>query len=259
MKKLCAALLLCVSILPAQTVVSGGRTFKGAVDAHGATKTLPHRSGTGSPNGRDNCATIGETFFQTDATAGSNSWGCTGTGTPGTWTLQGGGASSGFSCRDTTATYNATGTGVANTSRCLIPAGTMSAGKIISIVNSGTATSAGSQNALPQLDMCTVQDCGSGTKTALGGIAAAPTFALATNGGWRIVHSCVVLTAGASGTLECGTGVFNALTSSSGSSSFFTNTATVTIDTTVDQYVQVDLTTMTLTNFKSRLMTVTVQ
>lgn len=55
----------------------------------GASATAPNRAGTGSPNARDNCAATGETYFQTNATAGSNSWACTTTGTPGTWTLQG--------------------------------------------------------------------------------------------------------------------------------------------------------------------------
>lgn len=68
--------------------------IKGAWDAHSATRTLPHRSGTGSPDARDNCTVVGETYFRTDAVAGSNSFSCTTTGTPGTWTLQGGGASS---------------------------------------------------------------------------------------------------------------------------------------------------------------------
>jgi hypothetical protein len=72
----------------AQTGVSPSGSVS-TVDNHAAVKTLPHRSGTGSPNARDNCATAGETYFQTDATAGSNSWACTTTGTPGTWTLQG--------------------------------------------------------------------------------------------------------------------------------------------------------------------------
>jgi len=69
--------------------------LKGTADSHNAAKTLPHRTGTGSPNARDACATVGETYFQTDATAGSNSWGCTTIGTPGTWTLQGSGGGGG--------------------------------------------------------------------------------------------------------------------------------------------------------------------
>jgi hypothetical protein len=68
---------------------TANNTFTGAVvDAHASTKTLPNRSGTGSPNGRDNCATIGETYFQTDATAGINIWACTTIGSPGVWTTE---------------------------------------------------------------------------------------------------------------------------------------------------------------------------
>lgn len=65
--------------------------FTGTVDAHGATKTLPHRTGQGSPVSRDACSTIGETYFQSDATAGSNTFACTAAGSPGVWSLQGGG------------------------------------------------------------------------------------------------------------------------------------------------------------------------
>jgi hypothetical protein len=80
---------------------TANQTFAGIFDAHSAAKTLPHRSGAGSPAGRDACGTIGETYFQTDATAGQNTFGCTAAGTPGTWSLQGGGGgSSGYSTID---------------------------------------------------------------------------------------------------------------------------------------------------------------
>ena len=69
----------------------------GLVNFGGSSSTLPNRSGTGSPNARDNCVNVGETFFQTDATPGANLWGCTGTGTPGTWTLQSSGGGGGGS------------------------------------------------------------------------------------------------------------------------------------------------------------------
>jgi hypothetical protein len=71
--------------LGAQTLINGGRVFKGTLDASGAASTLPHRTGTGSPVGRDSCGKPGETYFQTDAPAGQNVWGCMAAGTPGTW------------------------------------------------------------------------------------------------------------------------------------------------------------------------------
>ena len=73
--------------------LAGANAWTGANNFLGASKTAPNRSGTGSPNGRDNCTTAGETYFQTDATAGSNIWACTAAGTPGTWTLEGAGSS----------------------------------------------------------------------------------------------------------------------------------------------------------------------
>lgn len=91
--------LIAVSAL-AQTT-NQGVINRGQSDSSQSTVSLPHRTGTGSPNSRDNCAKIGETFFQTDAaTPGTNSWACTATGSPGTWTQQGisttGGAQSNF-------------------------------------------------------------------------------------------------------------------------------------------------------------------
>lgn len=64
------------------------------IDAGQAAVTRPARTGTGSPNGRDACASLGELYFQSDAAAGANMWGCTTTGDSSTavWTLQGGGA-----------------------------------------------------------------------------------------------------------------------------------------------------------------------
>lgn len=86
------------SLLHGQTTIyNGGMTIKGRSDASTATATLPDRAGAGSPVARDACIKIGESYFQTDATAGSNRFGCTATGTPGTWSLQGGGSGSGAS------------------------------------------------------------------------------------------------------------------------------------------------------------------
>jgi hypothetical protein len=62
----------------------------GTWDFSGAARILPDRTGTGSPVGRDACAKSGESFFQTDATAGQNVFRCTAPGTPGTWTLSSG-------------------------------------------------------------------------------------------------------------------------------------------------------------------------
>src|ERR1700682_2498147 len=86
------SILLAVSFaLRAQTTINGGRIFKGTLDASGAVSTLPHRTGTGSPGGRDACVRAGETYFQLDGTGGQNLWACTVAGTPGTWTAASGG------------------------------------------------------------------------------------------------------------------------------------------------------------------------
>lgn len=85
--------LMVGAFLYGQTGELHSPVIKGRADAHLATNTLPHRTGTGSPDARDNCTVVGETYYRTDAVAGSNTFACTTIGTPGTWTLQGGGAS----------------------------------------------------------------------------------------------------------------------------------------------------------------------
>jgi hypothetical protein len=62
------------------------------VDMHNATKTLPWRTGAGSPGGRDNCLNPGEAYFQTDT---PNLWTCTAAGSPGTWAISAGGGGGG--------------------------------------------------------------------------------------------------------------------------------------------------------------------
>ncbi len=111
MKRIALSLLAIPVALCAQTIINGGRIIKGELDASGSTRTLPHRAGTGSPVGRDNCQAAGETYFQTDATPGQNLWVCTAAGTPGTWNeVSGGSGGSSFAPASTTVTYSATPT-----------------------------------------------------------------------------------------------------------------------------------------------------
>ncbi len=91
LKKLMVACLVNCFLLYSQTTINGGRVFKGTLDASGAASTLPHRTGLGSPSGRDSCAKAGETYLQIDGAAGTNIWVCTALGTPGTWVSGGGG------------------------------------------------------------------------------------------------------------------------------------------------------------------------
>lgn len=95
-------------LITGNQTIAGTKTFTGAVDLHAATKTQPDRSGTGSPNARDACVTLGESYNQNDATPGSNTWKCTTVGSPGVWTVQGG--SVGATVAYTTVTYSATPT-----------------------------------------------------------------------------------------------------------------------------------------------------
>src|SRR5579875_835335 len=95
MKNTTLLLLAIPAALCAQTIINGSRIIKGSLDASGSTRSLPNRTGTGSPSGRDACASPGETYFQTDAAAGQNLWVCTAAGPPGTWNqISGSGGSS---------------------------------------------------------------------------------------------------------------------------------------------------------------------
>ena len=69
-----------------QNTITGYNQVIGQWVAAHAARTNNSRTGTGSPNGRDECDQPGESYFQTDATAGLNVWYCTATGYPGTWT-----------------------------------------------------------------------------------------------------------------------------------------------------------------------------
>lgn len=83
MKKLTLLFTIAASLAWSQTTINGGRTITGAWDASGAATTKPVKSGITAPA---TCA-IGELFYDTDAVAGSNLFGCTALNT---WTLLGG-------------------------------------------------------------------------------------------------------------------------------------------------------------------------
>ena len=91
------AVLALASLGNAQGVVNGQRTVLGrltssgpdsAVDFTAAGSTAPVKTGTLAA--RPASCTQGQVYFATDVPAGQNLYFCTVTGTPGTWTLQGG-------------------------------------------------------------------------------------------------------------------------------------------------------------------------
>src|SRR3954462_4378271 len=79
--KIIVTVLAAVSIAAAQTKVDL-RTQGKSVDFSAATSTKPSKTGTAFPA----TCSIGETFFKTDAAAGANLYGFTGTNI---WSLQG--------------------------------------------------------------------------------------------------------------------------------------------------------------------------
>src|SRR5262245_4644569 len=91
------AVLGLASLGYAQGVVNGPRNVMGrlsssgpksSVDFTASGNTAPVKAGTLAAR-PGNCTT-GQMYFATDAAAGQNLYFCTATGTPGTWTLQGG-------------------------------------------------------------------------------------------------------------------------------------------------------------------------
>lgn len=88
MKPLFLSLVICACAF-AQSSINGDRVTLGAVDNSGATSTKPSKSGLSSAIPAT--CSVGMTYFKTDATAGSNLFGCTSTNV---WTLQGGGGGS---------------------------------------------------------------------------------------------------------------------------------------------------------------------
>src|SRR5580700_11430295 len=67
-----------------QNTITGYNQVVGQWDASHAARTNVNRQGVGSPNGRDQCNRVGESYYQTDAAAGQNVWYCT--ALPTTWT-----------------------------------------------------------------------------------------------------------------------------------------------------------------------------
>jgi hypothetical protein len=70
-----------------QNTITGYNQIVGQWNASQAARTNNSRTGTGSPVGRDDCLRIGESYFQTDATAGQNNWYCVAAGSPGSWVI----------------------------------------------------------------------------------------------------------------------------------------------------------------------------
>lgn len=80
--------LTLAALLWGETVINGSRSILGAWNAGGAASTIPAKVGTSAPA----TCTVGEQFFDSDATAGSNILLCTATNTWTAVTSGGGGA-----------------------------------------------------------------------------------------------------------------------------------------------------------------------
>ena len=92
MRYILTIIILCLPVIGQQRATYDiGVKYR--IDAGTAAITRPSRTGAGSPAGRDACSFPGETYFQTDAAAGQNIWGCTreGSSDVAVWKLMGNG------------------------------------------------------------------------------------------------------------------------------------------------------------------------
>ncbi|HXR75154.1 MAG TPA: hypothetical protein VN737_04205 [Bryobacteraceae bacterium] len=191
-------LILIATAAFAQTTTNGSTTvIGGRVNNSGAAATQPHRTGTGSPVGRDACSFVGETYFQSDATAGSNVWASTATGTPCTWSLQGGGAVAASQLNTlqvtrTSPTVLTIGANCSTSTPCNVQAGT----SVLSIVTSATATiSSGNPTARIWVDNTGAVNVGYSTSSGVACVNAtcAPSISSFSNSGiaptWQWVSS----------------------------------------------------------------------
>jgi hypothetical protein len=127
---------------------------------------------------------------------------------------------------------------------CLIAANTLAVGNVLEFWISGvwtTDATAGGRFEKQGVKACTVSGCATGTATTILPVAGLFAAQNLTNLGFHYDGRCIVISTGASGTLECQGWNVNADSSGQGSSNTWLapNTATITIDTTVDQYLTV--------------------
>ena len=88
---------------------------------------------------------------------------------------------------------------------------------------------------------CQVSGCGSGTVVTLG-TTAALTLSAVTNQAWRVDDQAIAYTIGSSGTVDA-QGVAQVFSTSAVASSLsLANTGTVTVNTTVDEYISLTAT-----------------
>jgi hypothetical protein len=124
-----------------------------------------------------------------------------------------------------------------------IPAGLINATKhSLAITLRGIISTTSTATVTLRVKLCTVSGCGSGTVTPIAVTGAVAPGAAVTNQGWWASVDCNVATAGTSGTLTCAGFAFYSLTGLTAlQADDMVNTGTVTINTTVDEYVSASI------------------
>lgn len=225
---------------------SGNKTFTGVLDASGASRSAPAKSGTSVPG----TCTVGDVYFKTDATAGQNLYYCTSTNS---FTQQlnsggGGGGAAGASLFATTASTTVTqltpttliGTVTGSTT---VSANTFTAGQPLQIVAEGYYATPATPASLT-IDLL----IGGTIRITTGAVVQ---IASVTTGVWRL--SCL-LTTRATGV--SGTQIANCIFEGTGSTltageAPLRTTSTWTIDTTAGQAVDLQATWSTATGSPS--------
>lgn len=141
-------------------------------------------------------------------------------------------------CSNTSASTAITGTATetAFDLNCRIPASTLVAGSTIVADFGGRYTGNNTDTLIFKLKACTVSGCASGTVVTLA-TTSAVTLTAVTNQYWDVHSQLIAWTVGAAGTIEPLTRGLVATTGLAGTILTAPNTAAITVDTTVDQYI----------------------
>jgi len=202
------------------------------VDFAGAAATRPIQAGLSSMT-PGSCIATQEMYIKTDAPAGQQLFLCNALGT--------GFQLLGIQHSTQTPSGDALSAGGTFATNYLIPAGTLAVGKTVEILAGGSSTTDGSgaQQFRFAMRLCTVSGCATGTVVEVPAIGDITVGANETNASWFLRVAASAQSSGAAGVLV-GQGESSGKTgATTTASSVMGWGAGVTVDTTVNQYVQI--------------------
>jgi hypothetical protein len=150
----------------------------------------------------------------------------------------------GTPCSNTAASSDITGTLTKTyfSVNCKIPANTLATvGDFVKLSMRGLYSGNATDTMTMTLEACQVQGCASGTKVTIH-TAAAVTLTAVSNQGWDLDTQIISFTTGATGTHDAQGRIFYELTGTTATPDWLPNTAVVTWDDTVDEYLTMSVT-----------------